>query len=118
MHQKLTGPIDFTYTAQSHSFETLRDWHANHLHVSILVWCSQFMFPIFASIFLTLYFVYLIELGPINHGEKLNSQADDDSPDEIKHAALSKVWTIVTISILLTVGTIATDVGALAYQDV
>jgi hypothetical protein len=113
MHQKITGQIDSTYTAQSHSLETLRDWHMQNSHVSILVLSSQVIFPVFASIFLALYLFYLIELEPVNFGKKLNSQADDDSPDEIKNAALSKVWIIVTISILFTAGTVATDIGAL-----
>jgi hypothetical protein len=82
-------------------------------HVSILVLSSQCVFPFFASILLTLYFIYLIEIEPINLGKNLNSQAADDSPDEIKTAAISKVWIIVTISFLLTAGAIATDIGAL-----
>jgi hypothetical protein len=111
MHQKITGQIDSTYTAQSHSLETLRDWHMQNSHVSRLVLSSQCIFPIFASIFLILYFIYLIESEPVNFGKKINSQADAKSP-EIKHAAMSKVWIIVTISILFTIGTIATDIGA------
>ena len=82
-------------------------------HVSKLILSSQFIFPFFASIFLTLYFIYLIESEPINLGKKLNSQADDESPDEIKAAANSKVWIIVTISILFTLCAIATDIAAI-----
>ena len=82
-------------------------------HVSKLVLSSQCIFPAFACIFLVLYFVYLIESEPVNFGKKLNRQADDSSPDDIKHAALSKVWIIVTISILFTAGVIAADIGAL-----
>jgi hypothetical protein len=117
MHQKITGQIDSTYTAQSHSTETLRDWHMQNSHVSRLVLSSQCVFPVFATIFLILFLVYLIELEPVNLGKKLNSQADNESPDEIKTAAISKVWIIVTISILFTVGAIATDISAVVeYQ--
>ena len=113
MHQKITGQIDSSYTAQSHSLKTLQDWHTDHSHVRRLVLSSQCIFPIFASIFLVLYFIYLIEFDPINLGKKLNSQAADESPDDIKHAALSTVWIIVIISILFTIGAIANDISAL-----
>ena len=81
-------------------------------YVSKLVLSSQCIFPVFASIFLVLYFAYLIEFEPINFGKKLNSQANAKSP-EIKTAAVSKVWIIVTISILFTIGTIGTDIAAI-----
>ena len=113
MHQKITGQIDSTYTAQSHNLESLQDWHMKNSHVSKLVLSSQVIFPFFASIFLALYFIYLIESEPANLGKKLNSQVDDKSPDEIKAAANSQVWIIVTISILFTSGAIATDIAAL-----
>ena len=85
-------------------------------HVSRLVLSSQCIFPVFASIFLVLYFIYLIESEPVKFGKKLNSQADAKS-DEIKDAALSKVWIIVTISILFTIGTIGTDIAAIVEYN-
>jgi hypothetical protein len=66
---------------------------------------------------LALYLVYLIEFEPVEFGKKLNNQANDKSPDGIKNAAISKVWIIVTISILFTICTIITDIGAVvAYS--
>ena len=117
MHQKITGQIDSMYTAQSHSLETLRDWHSKNSHVSKLVLSSQVIFPIVASGFLSLYFIYLIESDPVNLGKKLNSQTDSKSPDEIQTAARSKVWIIVTISSLFTIGNIIADCVALAEYD-
>ena len=114
MHQKITGQVDSTYTAQSHSLITLRDWHNQHSHVSKLVLSSQVIFPVFASIFLILYFVYLIECEPNNLGKKLNKQTNTDSPLEISAAARSKVWIIMTINILFTIGSIIADSVALA----
>ena len=113
MHQKITGQIDSTYIAQSHSLKTLQDWHMKNSHVSKLILSSQFIFPVFASIFLALYLIYLIESEPANLGKKLNSQADGKSPNEIRDAANAKIWIIVTISTLFTCIVIATDITAL-----
>ena len=113
MHQKITGQIDSTYTAQSHSLDTLKDWHNQHSQVSILILLSQVIFPILACIFFILYFVYLIESEPVNLGKKLNSQTGDKSPSEIRKAAISKVWIIVNINIIFTLGTLAADIAAI-----
>lgn len=112
MHQKITGQVDSTYTAQSHSLVTLKDWHSQNSHVSKLVLSSQVIFPIFATGFLILYFIYLIESGPTKLGEKLNSQADSCVSD-ISDTAKSKVWIIVTINLLFTIGNIIADLVAL-----
>ena len=113
MHQKITGQVDSTYTAQSHSLETLKDWHTQNSHVSILVLSSQITFPIFTGFFLILYLVYLIECEPNNLGKKLNSQIEAKSSSEISNVARSKVWIIVNINILFTLVTIAADIFAL-----
>lgn len=112
MHQKITGQIDSTYTAQSHSLETLKDWHNQHSQVSILILLSQVIIPILASIILIMYFVYVIESEPINFGKALNSQTGKESPSEIRKAAKSKVWIVVNINIIFTLGTIAADIAA------
>jgi hypothetical protein len=112
MHQKITGEIDSTYTAQSNSLETLKDWHNQHSQVSILILLSQVIIPILASIILIMYFVYIIESEPVNLGKKLNSQTGEKSPSEIREAAKSKVWIIVNINIIFTLGTIAADIAA------
>ena len=113
MHQKITGQIDSLYTAQSHSIETLRDWHSKNSHVSKLVLSSQVIFPIFACGFLILYFYYLIESDPVNLGEEINSKTDSNSPKYIQTAERSKVWIMVTISFLFTIGNIIADGFAL-----
>ena len=102
MHQKITGQIDdSTYPAYSHSLETLKEWHSENSHISKLVLSSQVIAPLIAGGFLIIYFIYLIQYNPANLGEKLNSQANSNSPDE-RTAARSEVWIIVLISILFT----------------
>ena len=117
MHQKITGQIDdSTYPAHSHSLETLKDWHSENSHISKLVLSSQVIAPLIAGGFLITYFIYLIQCNPTNLGKKLNSQANSNSPDE-QTAARSKVWIIVTISILFTIGNITADSIALEQYN-
>jgi hypothetical protein len=113
MHQKITGQIDeSTHPAHSHSLETLKDWHSKNSHISKLVLSSQVIAPIISGGFLIMYFIYLIESNPANLGKKLNSQINSTSPDE-QAAARSKIWIIVTISTLFTIGNIIADSIAL-----
>ena len=120
MHQKITGQVDSTYSAQSHSLVTLRDWHYQHSHVSKLVLSSQVIFPITSGTFLVLYFIYLIECEPNDLGKKLNSQMEANSRFSLKisNAAKSKVWIFVYITIIFTTGAIIVDIIALTEYNI
>ena len=112
MHQKLHAPIDNSYQAKSHSVSTLIQWHTDHPHVSRLVLSAQVLFPFLATLFMTLFFIYVIELEPRNIGRKLNNQVNS-SVDYISASGEAKILIILTISVLFNACTLITDGYAL-----
>ena len=112
MKQKILGQIDSSYSAKSHSLKTLKDWHSQHSHVSETVLSSQVLFPASASIFLTLYFLYVIQCEPNRLGKKLDMHIASKSITTSAEGKC-KIWIIATLSILFTLGTIIADCFAL-----
>ena len=112
MHQRLHAPIDDNYQAKSHSVSTLIQWHEDHPHVSRLVLSAQILFPILATLFMTLFFIYVIELEPRNIGRKLNNQVNS-SVNYISASGEAKILIILTISVLFNACTLITDSYAL-----
>ena len=112
MHPKLTAPIDDTYLATAHSVSTLIEWHTDNPHVSRLVLSAQILFPLLATLFLMLFFIYVIELEPRNFGKKLNNQIYS-SIDYISASGEAKVLITLTISVLFNVCALITDSFAL-----
>ena len=112
MHQRLHAPIDDNYQAKSHSVSTLIQWHEDHPHVSRLVLSAQVLFPILATLFMTLFFIYVIELEPRNIGRKLNNQVNS-SVNYISASGEAKILIILTISVLFNACTLITDSYAL-----
>ena len=112
MQQKILGQIDSSYRAQSHSLKTLKEWHHQHSHVSEIVLSSQVLFPTFASIFLTLYFFYIIQCEPNRLGKKLDTHIASKSI-AISTEGKCRIWIIATLSILSTLGIITADCLAL-----
>ena len=98
MHPKLTAPIDDTYLATAHSVSTLIEWHTDNPHVSRLVLSAQILFPLLATLFLMLFFIYVIELEPRNFGKKLNNQIYS-SIDYISASGEAKVLILSLIHI-------------------
>ena len=117
MKQKITGEIDSTYIAHSHSDETLTKWHSQHSQVSDLLMSAQVVFPVLVTLFTVFYFVYLIEFGPNKLGETLNKQADSDCQKELKRESQSTVWIVSIVSIMYTLSNIAVDAAALVEYD-
>ena len=111
MQQKILGQIDSSYRAQSHSLETLKDWHYQHSHVSEIVLSSQVLFPTSVSVFLTLYFFYVVQCEPNRLGKRLDMLIASKSITSAEGKC--KLWIIATLSILFTVGTIVADGFAL-----
>ena len=112
MRQKLYAPIDDNYQAKSHSVSTLIQWHKEHSHVSRLVLSAQILFPFLAMLFMTLFFIYAIELEPCNLGKRLNKQINS-SVDYISASGEAKILIILTISVLFNICTLITDGFAL-----
>lgn len=117
MKQKITGEFDSTYSAHFHSLETLKDWHSQHSSASNILLSSQVLLPSISSVFMTLYFIYLLETEPNNLREKLDKHIECGSK-EINREGKALVWIIVAISTLFTVCTIIADaVGLYEYND-
>lgn len=112
MHQKLHAPIDNSYRAKSQSVRTLIQWHKDNPTVSRLVLSGQVLFPLLATLVMTLFFIYVIELEPRNMGRKLNNQVNS-SVDYISASGEAKILIILTISVLFNFYTLITD--ALAF---
>lgn len=78
---------------------------------------SQVLLPSISSVFMTLYFIYLLETEPNNLREKLDKHIECGSK-EINQEGKALVWIIVAISTLFTVCTIIADaVGLYEYND-
>ena len=117
MHQKLHVPIDNSYRAKSQSVRTLIQWHKDNPKVSRLVLSGQVLFPLLATLVMTLFFIYVIELEPRNIGRKLNNQVNS-SVDYISASGEAKILIILTVSILFNICTLITDACALkAYHN-
>ena len=112
MYQKLHAPIDNRYRANSHSVDTLIQWHNDHPHVGKLVLSAQCVFPILTTVFMILFFVYAIELEPRNIGRKLNNQINS-SVDYISASGEAKILIILTISVLFNACALLADGCAL-----
>ena len=112
MKQKIAGDIDSTYGAQSHSFETLKTWHSEHTSVSRLLLSSQVLFPLFATVLLLYYLIYLFELEPNKLRIKLNGHIKAKSK-EIMREAKATIWITVTVCVVFNFGTLSADSAAL-----
>ena len=112
MYQKLHAPIDNRYRANSHSVDTLIQWHDDHPHVGKLVLSAQFVFPFLVTVFMMLFFIYAIELEPRNIGRKLNNQINS-SVDYISASGEAKILIILTISVLFNTCALLADGCAL-----
>ena len=108
MYQKLHAPIDNRYRANSHSVDTLIQWHDDHPHVGKLVLSAQFVFPFLVTVFMMLFFIYAIELEPRNIGRKLNNQINS-SVDYISASGEAKILIILTISVLFNACALLAD---------
>ena len=112
MYQKLHAPIDNRYRANSHSVDTLIQWHDDHPHIGKLVLSAQFVFPFLVTVFMTLFFIYAIELEPRNIGRKLNNQINS-SVHYISASGEAKILIILTISVLFNACALLADSCAL-----
>ena len=112
IYQKLHAPIDNRYQANSHSVDTLIQWHDDHPHVGKLVLSAQFVFPFLVTVFMTMFFIYAIELEPRNIGRKLNNQINS-SVDYISASGEAKILIILTISVLFNACALLADGCAL-----
>ena len=115
MTQKLTGEVDSTYSARSHSYCTLKHWHCTHPHVSKIAISSEFIVTVFAILFVALYMIYRFHCEPYKAGKEMEKQIASNSPETIRAEGQSKVWTTFTISTLITTGTVIAD-GLVIYQ--
>lgn len=114
MHPQVTAPIDESYTAYSHSVDTLEMWYNENLVVGDLAVSSQVLFPTFVTFYVVIFFIFVLELKPYKFGKKLNHELKSEI-HSIRAEAQSKLLTQVTISILFHILTLAADGAALAH---
>lgn len=115
-HSKVTAIIDDSYTAYSHSVDTLINWYDNNTSVGRLAVSSQVVFPIFVTLYVVLFFVYILELKPHNFGRKISYELESEI-HSIRAEAQSRLLTQVTISILLHILTLIADSVAMAHYS-
>ena len=74
------APIDDSYSAYSHSVDTLNSWYSENLVVGNLAVISQVLFPIFVTFYIVIFFVFVLELEPtiLARNLKTNSQVPQD----------------------------------------
>ena len=116
MHPKVTARIDDSYTAYSHSVRTLEKYNDDNSDVGILAVVSQLLFPTFVTLYIFLFFCYVIELKPYNF-RKITELELSSEVSSIKAGAQLKLLTNFTISILFHVLTLAADGAALSYYN-
>ena len=115
MHQKVHAPIDDTYSSNSHSADTIKKWSKDHIHVGNTAVSAQVLLPLFVTIYISLFFVYTIELEPYMLGKKVQNELESKN-DNVKANADAKLLTKFTISFLFHAYTLAVDIAAMIFQ--
>ena len=113
-YQKVKAPVDKTYTASAHSANTLESWYDHSHAVGNLALSSQVLFPLFITIYVTLFLFFLLELKPYYLGKKLQNGLDSNNSD-VRARADSSLLTKFVASTLFHLFTLSLDITALDY---
>jgi hypothetical protein len=113
-YQKVEAPIDNTYTASSHSANTLESWYDNSHVVGNLALSSQVLFPFFITVYVTLFLFFVLELKPYYLSKKLQNGLDSNDSD-VRAKADSSLLTKFVASTLFHLFTLSLDITALNY---
>ena len=115
MHQEITPPIDDTYTAYSHSVSSIKNWYKKNDVVGNLALASQVLFPLIVTLFVLIFFVFVLQLKPHSFGEKLETELNSNVCS-IKTDAQARVLTYVTFSIIFVCLTVVADIFAVVHS--
>ena len=116
MHQKVTAPIDETYTASAYSPEILETWYESSHVVGYLAMSTQVLFPVIMTVSLSTFFIYALEFEPYNLGKKLDNELAS-TDNKIKAKSEAKLSTKFTISVLFHLCTLVADIAALCQYN-
>ena len=117
MYQKVRAPIDDKYTASAHS--ALNTSLDNNIHtIGDIAISSQVLLPVFATIYIALFFIFVLELEPYNLSKKLQNELESNN-NSVKAQADSRLLTKFIGSSLFHIFTLCMDTAALVnYRDV
>jgi hypothetical protein len=76
MRQKYTATIDDTYKGRSYSSATLKVWYKSNKGTDVLALVAQIFVPLLMMLFVTLFFIYLLELKPYEIGKDINKELE------------------------------------------
>ena len=113
-YEKFEAPIDNTYTASAHSAVTIISWYNENEEVGIIAIVSQVLFPIFVTFFVTIFFIFIVELEPYECGKKLQNELDSKD-DKVKANAEAGLLTKYIAATLFHLFTLGNDGAALGY---
>ena len=116
MHQKVKARVDSTYTASAHSANTLESWYDQNHAVGNLALSSQVLFPLFITVYVTLFLFFILELKPYNLSKKLQNGLDSNDSD-VRAKADSSLLTKFVASTLFHLFTLSLDITALDYYN-
>ena len=99
MHQKFTAPIDNTYHGRSYSSATLKVWYKSNKGTDILALVSQIFVPGLMMLYITFFFIYVLELKPHKIGRDIENELTS-KVKKIRAKADAKLLIKITISFL------------------
>ena len=108
MHQKFTAPIDDTYKGRSHSSGTLKIWYKSNENIDALALVAQIFVPLLMMLYVTFFFIYLLELKPYEIGKDIEKELKS-GVKKIRAKADAKLLIKITISFLFHMLTFVAD---------
>ena len=115
-YEGFEAPIDNTYTASAHSAVTIISWYNQNKEVGKIAVASQVLFPFFVTIFVFLFFIFIVELEPYGRGKKLQNEFDSKNT-KVKANAEAGLLTKYIAATLFHCFTLANDGAALGYYQ-
>ena len=112
--ERFKAPIDNTYTASAHSAETFKLWYGNNDNVGNIAIASQVVFPIFFTIFIFMFLIFIVEFEPYERGKRLKNELDSGD-NKVKANAEAGLLTKYIAAALFHVFTVGSDSAALGY---
>ena len=112
--EKVEAPIDNTYTASAHSADTLESWHNKHQEVGDIAISSQVLVPLFVTIYVALFFIFVLELEPYNLSKKLQNELDSKD-SSVKAKADSRLLTKFIVSSIFHICALAANFAAVVH---
>ena len=108
MRQKFTATIDDTYKGRSYSSATLKVWYKSNKGTDVLALVSQIFVPLLVMLYVTLFFIYMLELKPHEIGKDIENELMS-KVKKIRAKADAKLLTKITISFLFHLVTFIAD---------